>query len=69
MAYLVDAVRAADHAFIFDNSGVGPLAGGPRLVARLGKTSSNRISARTHAPTPEWVAHFLLHALEIEPGR
>ncbi len=56
MSMLPDAIRAADRAFIFDNSALQiSAATGLRLVAVIRKGEEGFL-VRTISPVPDWVA-------------
>jgi predicted ABC-type ATPase len=63
MAFLIDAVRASDRAFVFDNSENGRSANGPRLVLDIRASGRGPRVERRSAPIPDWVRHFVLDRL------
>jgi len=63
MGQLAEAIANTDQAFVFDNSTVGIVDGGPRLVLHWRIQNIYAPQVRLFQPMPEWVrlVHLVLH--------
>jgi replicative DNA helicase len=67
MALLPAAIRAADEAFVFDNSSAGSIATTPRLVFRRSVKNWALPQTELFSPIPDWVRKQVLDVLGIGP--
>ena len=69
MGFLHQAIKAADQAFVFDNSAAGHVDIGPRLVLLCRSTQEATpskvagIEIRQFPPIPDWVRQYALYPL------
>lgn len=64
MGLLARAVKAADRAFVFDNSESGPTLN-PRLVLQIDMLRQTEATGRQFTRIPPWVRHFVVEPLEL----
>ena len=67
MALLPTAIRAADEAYVFDNSSTRNVGITPRLVFRRSVKTRALPQTQQSPPMPEWVRIYVLQALSIRP--